>query len=64
VPLGKGDADLTMVFDRLHEVGYQGDYVLQAARGEPGAEVALARSNVAFVNEELRRAGQPVEGRR
>lgn len=64
VPLGQGNADLPAVFDGLHELGYQGDYVLQVARGEPDAEVRLARSNAAFVEDQLRRARQPVEGRR
>jgi len=64
VPLGHGDADLTAVFDGLHHLGYEGDYVLQVARGEPHAEVALARSNVAFVTGHLRRTAQTVEGGR
>lgn len=64
VPLGSGDADLTAVFDGLHALGYQGDYVLQVARGEPGAEVALAQSNVAFVAERLRRLSPAAGGQR
>jgi L-ribulose-5-phosphate 3-epimerase len=64
VPLGTGNADLSAVFDGLHALGYRGDYVLQVARGEPDAEVALARSNAAFVAERLRRTRPDVEGRR
>jgi L-ribulose-5-phosphate 3-epimerase len=62
VPLGTGDADLPAVFDGLHALGYRGDYVLQAARGEPEDELALARSTLAFVGGHLRRATQGVEG--
>ena len=54
VPLGTGDTDLDAVFDGLREVGYGGDYVLQVARGEPHAEVALARSNMALLDRYLR----------
>jgi hexulose-6-phosphate isomerase len=64
VPLGQGDADLAAVFDGLHQLGYQGDYVLQVARGAPDGEVALARSNAAFVMAQLRRTEQAVEGGR
>jgi hexulose-6-phosphate isomerase len=64
VPLGEGDADLAAVFDGLHESGYEGDYVLQVARGEPGAEVAWARSNVRLVVEHLRRSALVAGGGR
>jgi L-ribulose-5-phosphate 3-epimerase len=64
VPLGQGDADLAAVFDGLQRIGYQGDYVLQVARGEPHGEVALARSNIAIVAGHLRRNAQGVEGGR
>jgi hexulose-6-phosphate isomerase len=49
VPLGTGDADLRAVFAGLHALGYRGDYILQAARGEPGCEVELAAQNRRFV---------------
>lgn len=64
VPLGEGNADLPAVFDGLHRLGYEGDYVLQVARTEPHAEVAWARSNAAFVREQLRRASLVAGGRR
>ena len=48
-PLGTGGADLSAVFEGLARLGYLGDYVLQAARGESGAEVALASQNREFV---------------
>jgi hexulose-6-phosphate isomerase len=53
VPLGTGDADFDAVFRCLAAVAYSGDFVLQVARGTPGNEVALARSNKAFVVAQL-----------
>ncbi|MGB8265777.1 MAG: sugar phosphate isomerase/epimerase family protein [Candidatus Velthaea sp.] len=52
-PLGQGDADLPAVFRGLHELRYAGDYVLQAARGDSGGEVALARLNREFVANQI-----------
>jgi hexulose-6-phosphate isomerase len=45
VPLGSGDADLPALALCLYDVGYAGDFVLQAARGADGAEVSLAAQN-------------------
>jgi len=60
VPLGSGDADLASVFAGLLERRYAGDFILQAARGEPGDEVSLASRNRQFVETQLRET--PVEG--
>jgi L-ribulose-5-phosphate 3-epimerase len=49
VPLGTGDADFRAVFSELEKSGYEGDITLQAARSEPGQEVAWARLNREFV---------------
>jgi L-ribulose-5-phosphate 3-epimerase len=49
VPLGSGDADFKALFTCLEAVAYQGDFVLQVARGEAGDEVAWARKNLEFV---------------
>jgi L-ribulose-5-phosphate 3-epimerase len=49
VPLLSGDADFDGLFDCLASVAYQGDFVLQVARGEAGDEVEWARRNRAFV---------------
>ena len=49
VPLGKGDADFPELFDCLQKVHYRGDFILQAARGEPGDEVRWAVANKSFV---------------
>lgn len=45
VPLGSGDADLPTLLAGLARLGYQGDYVLQVARGADGHEVEWARRN-------------------
>ena len=39
VPLGKGDADIPAVLQQLTQVGYQGNYILQAARARDGDHV-------------------------
>jgi hexulose-6-phosphate isomerase len=49
VPLGSGDADFTALVEELRKVAYQGDFILQVARGASGDEVAWARQNRAFV---------------
>ena len=63
VPLGTGDADLPALVSGLAALGYQGDYVLQVARGADGSEVEWARQNRAFLIRELGRihsgASQP-----
>jgi L-ribulose-5-phosphate 3-epimerase len=56
VALGTGNADLPALFAGLRELGYAGDYVLQAARGAAGDEPALARRNGAFVRASIERA--------
>lgn len=49
VPLGTGNADFQALADSLETIGYQGDIILQAARGTIGEEVALAKCNHEFV---------------
>lgn len=49
VPLGTGDADFPGLFAALREVGYEGPWVLQVARGTSGDEVNWARQNRAFL---------------
>jgi L-ribulose-5-phosphate 3-epimerase len=55
VPLGTGGADLPALFAGLAGLRYQGDYVLQVARGTEGSEVEWARQNRAFVVQQLDR---------
>jgi L-ribulose-5-phosphate 3-epimerase len=49
VALGTGDADFPALFRALAAHQYRGDFILQAARGQAGDEVELARRNRAFV---------------
>lgn len=53
VPLGTGHAVFSAVFSGLSAIGYKGNFVLEAARGEPGGEVEWARKNRAFILERL-----------
>lgn len=46
VPLGQGDTDFASLRAGLLDIDYQGDFILQVARGEPGDELSwLARMN-------------------
>ena len=49
VALGTGDADFPALAEGLRKVAYQGDFILQVARGTSGEEVAWATQNRAFV---------------
>lgn len=51
VPLGTGDADFDASFGALAQVGYQGPFILQVARGQE--EMEWSMQNVAFVRERL-----------
>jgi L-ribulose-5-phosphate 3-epimerase len=55
VPLGTGGVNFARLFDSMRRCGYQGDLILQAARGEPGGEVELAAANRRFVERHLQR---------
>lgn len=57
VPLESGDADFTALFACLEAAAYQGDFVLQVARGPAGDEVAWARKNRDFVLAHQARGG-------
>lgn len=45
VPLGKGNADFRKFATSLGKIDYKGDFILQVARGESGAEVPWAVHN-------------------
>jgi len=49
VPLGTGNADFQTLADSLETIDYQGDIILQVARGTVGEEVAWAGINREFV---------------
>jgi hexulose-6-phosphate isomerase len=52
-PLGQGDTDLAAVFTGLRQLNFQGDFVLQVARGADNAEVEWARRNRGYVEKYL-----------
>lgn len=56
VPLGKGNADLNLVFSGLANLGYQGDFVLQIARANPGDERDWIAQNRSWVASRIRAA--------
>jgi L-ribulose-5-phosphate 3-epimerase len=47
VPLGDGDTQLDLVFGLLGQLGYDGDAILQVARGRSGEELQWITDNVA-----------------
>ena len=51
VPLGKGNADFAALRRCLEKVNYNGDIILQVARGPAGDEIAWARRNREFVEQ-------------
>jgi L-ribulose-5-phosphate 3-epimerase len=53
VPLGSGDANLPALVSGLAGLRYEGDYVLQVARGSGGSEVEWAQQNRAFLVRQL-----------
>jgi L-ribulose-5-phosphate 3-epimerase len=57
VPLGTGNAEIPVLLSQLHKIGYQGDFVMEAARGEAGKELAWVRHNREFVMSQLQAAG-------
>jgi hexulose-6-phosphate isomerase len=53
VALGTGSTDFSTVFAGLQGLGYDGDFVLQVARGEDGDEVGTIRRSMEFVLQRL-----------
>jgi hexulose-6-phosphate isomerase len=49
VPLGSGDANLLSRLEAIVATGYSGGFVLEAARGKAGDELAWARRNLAVL---------------
>jgi hexulose-6-phosphate isomerase len=49
VPLGTGDTDFYAVFSGLKSLNYEGDFILQVARGGAGDEIFWAKKNRSFV---------------
>jgi L-ribulose-5-phosphate 3-epimerase len=59
VPLGEGDADFAALFECLKSVNYSGDFILQAARGADGEELAWTRENVRTARRWMADLGRP-----
>jgi L-ribulose-5-phosphate 3-epimerase len=57
VPLGTGDAEIPVLLSQMFRIGYEGDFVMQIARGEAGKELAWIRHNRELVLAQLRAAG-------
>lgn len=51
VELGTGSADFSGLFKGLKEIGYQGAFIMQAARGEEGKEAENIANQIRFVKE-------------
>ena len=49
VPLGTGDAQFKLFFRFLRKLGYNGSFILQAARGKDGNEIMTTKSQVDFL---------------
>lgn len=49
VELGSGNADFDKVFRSLKDIGYEGSFILQAARREDGSEAETIRNQLEFV---------------
>lgn len=58
VPLGEGDTDFPTLHAALIDIGYQGDFVLQVARGKPTEELQWLRAMSARACRWLR--GEPM----
>ena len=59
VPLGEGDTDFKELFAALAAHRYEGDFILQVARGAPGDELAWTRANVVTGRRMMQRLGAP-----
>jgi hexulose-6-phosphate isomerase len=57
VPLGTGDANIPVLLSELFRIGYNGDFVMQIARGEAGKELGWIQHNREVVTGYLRAAG-------
>ena len=51
VQLGTGSADFERLFEGLSQIGYQHNFILQAARGEEGEEEKNISNQMKFVKE-------------
>ena len=49
VPLKEGDADFPLVFSKLREIGYDGNYIIQAARAKDGDHIGAMKAYLDMV---------------
>lgn len=56
VPPGTGNVDFALLFRGLHRLKYEGDYVLQIARSEPGQEVRWIIENLGCIKTQMEAA--------
>ena len=59
VPLGAGSVDFSALRQELIDIAYQGDFVMQVARGVPGDELRWLRNSVAVAARWLRGEANP-----
>ena len=55
VPLGEGDVDFSGVFSLLHCMNYNGIYILQTARKQPGMEQETIKGYLDFIGKYLKK---------
>lgn len=55
VPLGEGDVDFPRVFSLLRHMSYNGIYILQTARKQPGSEQETIKGYLDFIGKYLQR---------
>ena len=60
--LGTADADFPLCLRLIHETGFRGPLILQAAREDSISEVELATRNRQFVEQQLAGLGTPLRG--
>ncbi|WP_321504080.1 sugar phosphate isomerase/epimerase family protein [uncultured Methanoregula sp.] len=53
VPLGEGDADFPEIFSQLDRMNYNGIYILQTARKQPGLEQETIKDYLDFIGKYL-----------
>ena len=50
VPLGSGDVDFDLVFRKLVEVNYAGNFIMQTARSDTGDDVGIMQDYMSYIS--------------
>lgn len=50
VPLGSGDVDFDLVFRKLVELNYNGNFIMQTARSETGDDVGVMQEYMSYIS--------------